>query len=436
MITDYELDTMVRGVLADEAAHVEQRAPTMDEAVATLLPRVQARAGTQRRLVLILAAALLLVAALASAIAIGQALPVTVEELTLPEAPGEFQPVDMLPRGVMPQAIVAQSDGSALVFSDRNILRFDPGTGGFTEAGELQISRTLPATLLLNDGRVLIVGGGNDILSPPPGDFHAELYDPVTQTTHLTAPTVHPRAWGSATLLGDGRVLVAGGEVRGATATAEIFDPATEEFVETGRMLRPRSGQGAVRLDDGRVLLIGGFGSDAGPDAELFDPETGRFSAAAPMPLAPRGSFGGGQNALLMPDGRVLIVEAVGEGAELTTTVQWYDPVADEFTLGPSVPSARQAHRIALLDDGRVLILGGWGGDAPGQAADAYIFDPAADTIVAAEPLNDPRLAPFVATLSDGRVLVVGSQCWNQGCYGLDAVPDAADRFISAEIFD
>ena len=39
-------------------------------------------------------------------------------------------------------------------------------------------------------------------------------------------------------------------------------------------------------------------------------------------------------------------------------------------------------------------------------------------------------------TLADGRVLVVGSQCWNPGCYGLDAIPDAADRATSAEIFD
>ncbi len=289
--------------------------------------------------------------------------------------------------------------------------------------------------MLLNDGRVLIVGGGNDVMSPPPGPFRAEIYDPATETTHLTAATNHPRAWGTATLLNDGRVLVAGGEVRGATATTEIFDPATEEFVETGNMLRPRSYHAAVRLQDGRVLVIGGAGSDIPPDAELFDPSTGRFSAAGPMPWRPGGSFGGAQ-ALLMPDGRVLVIEPSGDDAALTTTVQVYDPAADEFRVGPSLPSPRHDHRIALLDDGRVLILGGWGQHAPGQAADAYIFDPATDAIVATDPLNDPRLAPFVATLSDGRVLVVGSRCWNQGCYGLDDIPDAADRAISAEIFD
>jgi hypothetical protein len=232
-------------------------------------------------------------------------------------------------------------------------------------------------------------------------------------------------------------VLVAGGSAQGfAVATAEIFDPATEKFVETGSMLRPRSEHAAVLLNDGRVLLLGGAGSDAPPDAELFDPRTGQFSSAAPMPLPPSGPFGGGQNAVLLSDGRVLILEAVGEGTELTTTIQFYDPASDEFTLGPSVPSPRQAHRIALLDDGRVLIVGGWGRNAPSQAVDAYIYDPAADAIVAIDPLNEPRLAPFVARLSDGRVLVVGSQCWNPGCYGLGDDHAAADRASSAEIFD
>jgi hypothetical protein len=150
------------------------------------------------------------------------------------------------------------------------------------------------------------------------------------------------------------------------------------------------------------------------------------------MPQAPTGTFSGTQNAVRIPDGRVIIVESSGEGAELSTPVQVYDPSADEFTLGPSLPSPRHDHRIALLDDGRVLILGGWGADARLEADNAFIYDPASDAIVVAASLNHPRLAPLVVTLADGRVLVVGSQCWNQGCYGLGGQPVGA---ISAEIF-
>ena len=422
-------DALVSRVLEIPATHQDASAPAF-----RLWPHMQAHGGSRQRFLLVLAAALLLVVALASALAIGQSLPVTVEELPPPNARGDFQPIGMLPRGASPQALVAQPDGSALLVGGPVILRFDPDTGQFAEAARLQIPRILPATVVLDDGRVLIVGGGNDVQSPPPGEFRAEIYDPVASASRLTAATIHPRAWGTATLLGDGRVLVTGGAAGGfAVATAEIFDPATEQFAETGSMLRPRSGHTAVLLDDGRVLLIGGSGSEAPPDAELYDPATGQFSAARPMSLPPGGSFGGGPNALLLSDGRVLILEAVGEGASLTTPIQFYDPASDEFALGPSVPSPRHDHRIALLDDGRVLIVGGWGDDAPGQAHDAFIYDPAADAIVATDALNDPRLAPFIATLSDGRVLVVGSQCWNPGCYGLG---DDNAGAISAEIFD
>jgi hypothetical protein len=411
-------DALVSRVMEIPATYPEVSAPA-----SRLWPHAQTHGGTRQRLMVVLAAALLLIAALASAIAIGQWLPVTVEELPPPNARGEFQPTGILPQDVTPQALVAMPDGSALVVGGGDIFRFNPRTGRFHDVGELLIRRMDPATVALDDGRVLIVGGGQ-----------SDIYDPVTRTTRLTASTIHPRAWGTATLLADGRVLVTGGEGPGyAVDTAEIFDPATETFTEAGSMLRPRSYHAAVLLDDGRVLLIGGAGSDAGPDAELFDPATGRFSAAGPMPLPPGGSLGGGQNAILLPDGRVLILEAFDESADLVTTIQFYDPTTDEFSLGPSVPSPRQAHRIALLDDGRVLIVGGWGRDAPGQANDAYIYDPAADAIVATDPLNDPRLAPFIATLSDGRVLVVGSQCWNHGCYGLG---DDNAGAISAEIFD
>ena len=81
-------------------------------------------------------------------------------------------------------------------------------------------------------------------------------------------------------------------------------------------------------------------------------------------------------------------------------------------------------------------ILGGWGDDAIGEGDDAFIYDPATTEFTSTDSRSVQRLSPFVVTRSDGRVLVVGSQCWNQGCYGLDALPSAADRDISAEIFD
>ena len=108
----------------------------------------------------------------------------------------------------------------------------------------------------------------------------------------------------SATLLGDGRVLFAGG----CSTAAELYDPATRTFTPTGDMTTVRAGSAAARLLDGRVLFTGGYNcAAAGQDgiwatAELYDPVTGTFS--------PTGSMGTPrefQTATPLADGRVLI---------------------------------------------------------------------------------------------------------------------------------
>jgi hypothetical protein len=389
---------------------------------------------------LVLAAALLLAAALASTIAIGQWLPITVDERPPRNDAREFRPVGMLPEGVTLQAIAPLSDGSALLLDHRDLYRFAPETERFVPAGRLQMSRSGPTTVALADGRVLIVGGGRDQYphEPRPADgYRAELYDPETGVASLTGSTVRPRSGAAGTLLQDGRVLVTGGESLGAVPTAEIYDPRTGEFTETGPMSRPRSGHGSVLLPDGRVLVVGGHGSDAPPDAEVYDPASGRFAMTGPMAAPQVTNF----SVTTLADGRVLFVGGwgVAEGGgpeEPTALAQVYDPSAGTFTMAGSLPAPRYAHGAALLDDGRVLVIGGWASDAVEEGDDVFVYDPETGTFTPTEPLGMQRLGPFVAKLGDGRVLVVGSQCWNPGCYGLDSIPAAADRHRSAEIFD
>ena len=167
---------------------------------------------------------------------------------------------------------------------------FDPGTGAFTSTGTMTTSRLLhTATLLANgpaatNGKVLITGGAS--IS---GDLStAELFDPVAGTFTATGAMSEVRSEHTATLLANGKVLVACGT---ADNVAELFDPATGIFASTtGGMITPgRWGCTATLLNDGTVLITGGRDDEnvcsGGPinTAERFNPATGTFSAAGQM---------------------------------------------------------------------------------------------------------------------------------------------------------
>src|SRR5208337_1048908 len=102
---------------------------------------------------------------------------------------------------------------------------YDPNTGQFTPAGRMQFlhGQGLTATVLKN-GTVLIVGGTD----APSG---VELYDPVSGRFSVTGSTAFPHSYHTATLLADGRVLVAGGLNAGQSSrAAEIYDPVAGQF--------------------------------------------------------------------------------------------------------------------------------------------------------------------------------------------------------------
>jgi len=182
-------------------------------------------------------------------------------------------------------------DGKVLVTGGRgqegtSAELYDPRSGAWTATGNMIQGRTDHTATLLRDGKVLVAGG-----LPSEGIVlaSAELYDPSSGTWTATGNMVTPRDGPTATLLPDGRVLVTGGADNccegGELASAELYDPSRGSWTATAGMAEARLFHTATLLLDGRVLVAG-----SGPyllaSAELYDPGSGSWTATGSMVLA------------------------------------------------------------------------------------------------------------------------------------------------------
>lgn len=279
--------------------------------------------------------------------------------------------------------------------------------GRFMTVGMMSTARSGHQAVLLLDGRVLVVGG--DLRCDQDCVLHptADVFDPVTGQFAPTQPMVVGRQNATASLLPDGRVLVAGGyDGNGdAMASTEVFDPVTGMFEAGPSMLSARAAHTASRLDDGRVLLVGGVGSvEQGTldTAELYDPSSGKFDRAAPLNAARSD-----HTATLLGDGRVLIAGGVGD-LDTLASAELYDPEADAFRPTGSMGQVRQLHAATALSDGTVLIAGGLGAEDQGQVASAEIYDPLTGKFNAVGSMAEGRNYLTATLLRDGRVLITG----------------------------
>ena len=177
-------------------------------------------------------------------------------------------------------------------------------------------------------------------------------------TVQATGSMAAPRSEHTATFLGTGKVLVAGGaNATGRLATAELFDPATGAFVAAASMPEARNGHTATLLPNGKVLVVGGNG-DAGALAtcRLFDPRTGTWTATGSMATARRE-----HTTTLLASGKVLVAGGQnGSGPAYTalSSAEVYDPATGAWAATGALPSARAGHSAALLENGKVLVAG------------------------------------------------------------------------------
>ncbi len=287
---------------------------------------------------------------------------------------------------------------------------------GFKATGSMSVPRGDHIATLLQDGRVLVAGGVSFATTGVTYRSTAELYDPTAGTFSRTGGMKNARHCHTATLLPNGQVLVAGG-YDGSTflAAAEIFDPVSGTFASTGAMTSPRCFHTATLLPTGRVLIAGGSDGNAVlTTAELFDPATGTFTRTGSMGSAR--SF----HTATLTSGKVLLTggsDVSGSpNANPTATAELYDPVSGHFSSTSDMATARAAHVATLLTNGKVLVTGGT------TLPTAEIFDPASGSFTTVGSMADPRSNHTATLLSNGMVLVAGG--------------GVGTRLSSAELFD
>ncbi|CAF1206460.1 unnamed protein product [Adineta steineri] len=100
---------------------------------------------------------------------------------------------------------------------------------------------------------------------------HAELYDPTTGSWTTTGSMNVARENHTASILGNGTVLITGGYNTSPLNSVELYDPITGSWTSTGNMNFAREYHTASILANGKVLVTGGYnGSNSLNSAELY----------------------------------------------------------------------------------------------------------------------------------------------------------------------
>jgi hypothetical protein len=306
--------------------------------------------------------------------------------------------------GTCAMACIAPATGSVEIY--------DPSTGKFSPNGSLAEPRTGGKALLLNDGRVLVSGGNGEN-----GTYLStiEIYDPAQGTSVAVNPPAGMPFDPTVALLADGRVLIAGGssdQFGDLTSNATlIFDPASGGFSNGPLMAKPRIGATATLLGDGRVLIAGGDYSDGhgysypNGNAELIDPS----HPLAQSTLLVFQDYAA--TPTLLSDGRVLVAGvssyASGAGCSTPAVPEVFDPRTEKFTPVGPMSTPRSGPAAIKIQDGRVLLFGGMDSNCAAVGT-VEAFDPDSGTFQVIAT-GFPKVTDFSATLlDDGEILITG----------------------------
>lgn len=321
---------------------------------------------------------------------------------------------------------------------------FDPVSQQTSETGMLGTRRQRATATLLADGRVLICGGfdsgdGGGVDGDPGvgGLASAEIYSPLSGMFSPTGSMSTTREKANAVLLADGRVLVIGGydANNGVNSqTSEIYDPDSGQFSQVATMPGGgRPGATATLLTNGKVLIAGGNNGNYLASALIYSPDSNTYTPTGSMGTA-RSQAG----AILLPSGKVLLVGGQSARFSATSLIESYDPVTQTFGIEGNLASARSSASVSMLADGRILVAGGYvpppdnnhGGSILASAE--ILKQPMATATPLAHSMTTPRTDASSSILLDGRILVAGGRNGSNVLASAELFSDLLDTFTAA----
>ncbi|MGE3175067.1 MAG: kelch repeat-containing protein [Planctomycetota bacterium] len=281
-------------------------------------------------------------------------------------------------------AVVAVLEPGGIGISKTTRLDFE-NADSYAVSGSMALARAGHTVTALGEGpfdkeiRVLIAGGGGGSILVPQASAATEVYSPLLRTTSPGPSMSVPRALHAAARLPDGRVLLCGGTDSGGnvTSTVDLYDPRTNQITPGVAMRLPRAGHAATLLPNGRVLVTGGLANYVNPlgnlaavlntaqdTGEIYDPIAGTWTSV-PGTMNSRRS---GHTQTLLQDGRVMIIGGIQGGTTTSLGIQipvytaftaFYGTLTNSFSAGPPMLESRAFHGASVLGSGDVLVSGG-----------------------------------------------------------------------------